>query len=189
MSSLIRQDTGAQLVLDGVVQSKELHATKITRHPVETQETITDHAQVESLGRQVEWIVSQTPALPGLTTGPERIAEVIDWLTGVERGTPLTLVETDLPVRRDLRLESWPYTKDTTSIRLSLSLRQGIVARSRTIELRPEQQQRRRTGTTPRADVAAGRAPTEDRGQRAPQSFAVATSDLVLGYFGLLPAE
>lgn len=181
MSSLIRQDTGHQLVLDAVVSTREVMPTRVTQHPVETQATITDHAQPQAIGRQLELIVSERPAVQGLTTGPERVAEVIAWLEGVRRGTALTLVEPDLPVRRDMRLTDLTWTKDLAGgIRVSLTLLQGIVATTRSVELSPNRSARRRT--TPRADVAAGRAGTEDRGQRAgKQSTLSAIVDLVGG--------
>lgn len=188
MSSLIRQDTGNQLVLDAVVSTREVMPTRVTQHPVETQATITDHAQPQAIGRQLELIVSERPAVQGLTTGPERVAEVIAWLEGVRRGTALTLVEPDLPVRRDMRLTDLTWTKDLAGgIRVSLTLIQGVIATTRTVDLGPTRTSGRRT--TPRADVAAGRAPTEDRGRRAGKSTSFAKGLINLGQSVLGPGE
>lgn len=183
MSSLIRQSDGDQLVLDAVVSTREVLPTRVTLHPVQTQQVITDHAQPQAIGRQLDVIVSETPAVSGLTTGPERIAEVIAWLEVVRRGEPLTLVEPDLPVRRNMRLTDLTWTKDLAGgIRVNLTLLQGVTATTRTVELQTRPTGGGGAGQTPRADLAAGRAPTEDRGDRAGrQSFLSAGVDLLWG--------
>lgn len=183
MSSLIRQDTGDQLVIDAPISSREVLSTRVSQHPVETQRTITDHAQRQAIGRQLEILISETPTVRGLTTGPERVAEVYAWLEAVRGGVPLTLVEEGLPIRRDMRLTEFTPVKEAAGgLRASLTLLQGVTATTRTVELQTRPAGGGGGRTTPRADLAAGRAPTEDRGQRSGRQSALSAAlDLVWG--------
>lgn len=160
--TLTRQDTGAVLVLDGVLRSTETRDIAITVHPVQDQRVITDHAQPRARDRSFEWLVSTTPTIGGITKGDARFDEVQGFFEGVEKGVALTLFEPGMPIRRDLRLIGYPFTKESMARRYTITLREAQIALTRSVEMRPE-----RSKKTPRSDVKAGRSGITDRGQQS----------------------
>lgn len=166
--TLVRQDTGAVLILDGIVSSREALDILVTQHPVQNQSVVTDHSQPMALARQLEWWVSPDPTIPGITAGPERLTEVRQWLDAVSTGVALTLNEpgTPNPTLRDMRLQARPWSMEgTTAAKVTLTLLQVSTATQRTADLG-----RGGTGKTPRPDAAAGRTDTQERGPQTPES-------------------
>jgi hypothetical protein len=162
-ATLQRQDAaGATLVLDGVISSSEIRDLMVSQHPAQGLATITDHVQAKAIGKAITWVVSQHPTVEGITAGPQRLAEVLDWLKAAE-GVLLTLVEPGLPVRADLLLQGYPWRQaGSYAITVDLKLLEARFATVTTFEVEGRRVQR--PGRTPRADVAAGFTETADRG-------------------------
>jgi len=179
-ATLQRQDAaGATLVLDGVVSSSEIRDLMVAQHPAQDLATITDHVQAKAIGKAITWVVSQHPTVAGITAGPQRIAEVLDWLSQAE-GVLLTLVEPGLPVRVDLLLQGYPWRQaGSFAITVDLKLIEARFATVTTFEV--EQRQRGGGKRTARPDVAAGFTETADKGQQPvkEQSFLAAGADLL----------
>ena len=179
-ATLQRQDAaGAVLVLDGVISSSEIRDLMVSQHPAQDLATITDHVQAKAIGKAITWVVSQHPTVSGITAGPQRIAEVLDWLSQAE-GVLLTLVEPGLPVRVDLLLQGYPWRQaGSFAITVDLKLIEARFATVTTFEV--EQRQRGGGSQTPREDTAAGFTETKDKGQQPvkEQSALAAGADLL----------
>ena len=175
-----RQDAaGAILVLDGVISSSEIRDLMVAQHPAQDLATITDHVQAKAIGKAITWVVSQHPTVEGITAGPQRIAEVLDWLSQAE-GVLLTLVEPGLPVRVDLLLQGYPWRQaGSYAITVDLKLIEARFATVTSFELEPRRGGGK--GKTPRADTAAGFTDTADKGQQPvkEQSLLAAGADLI----------
>lgn len=179
-ATLQRQDAaGATLVLDGVISSSEIRDLMVSQHPAQDLATITDHVQAKAIGKAITWVVSQHPTVEGITAGPQRIAEVLDWLSQAE-GVLLTLVEPGLPVRADLLLQGYPWRQaGSYAITVDLKLIEARFATVTSFELEPRRGAGK--GKTPRADTAAGFVETADKGQQPvkEQSLLAAGADLI----------
>jgi hypothetical protein len=179
-ATLQRQDAaGAILVLDGVISSSEIRDLMVAQHPAQDLATITDHVQAKAIGKAITWVVSQHPTVEGITAGPQRIAEVLDWLSQAE-GVLLTLVEPGLPVRVDLLLQGYPWRQaGSYAITVDLKLIEARFATVTSFELEPRRGGGK--GKTPRADTAAGFTDTADKGQQPvkEQSLLAAGADLI----------
>ena len=69
--TLVRQDTGDVLILDGVLTSRAEQPIEVSKHPVQRLSVMTDNAQVGALTRALEWEVTQLSMVPGVTRGPQ----------------------------------------------------------------------------------------------------------------------
>lgn len=176
--TLVRQDTGDVLILDGVLTSRAEQPIEVSKHPVQRLSVMTDNAQAGALTRSLEWEVTQLSMVPGVTRGPQRITEVEEWLDAV-KGIPLTLNEDAATTRGDLFLERWAWIRQgTTSVTMSLDLVQAQIASTRTVTLAAVGAGG--TGKTARADVAAGMAGDENRGEQPTQSILATSADTII---------
>lgn len=181
---LIRQDgSEVDLVLDGVIRYREMPETQISQHPAQNRTVFTDNQTRLQMPIAITWIVSETPMISGITRGQERLDEVRAWLDGAI-GRFLIYYDPDMAgqLRPNLLLQSWPMERaGTYGVTYEITLVETQVADVRTVELGPERTPR--TGQTARADVAAGRAPEQDRGEQPTKRKSVfaATLDLIPG--------
>jgi hypothetical protein len=182
-ATLERSDTGATLVIDGLITSAIVRDVAVTVHPTQDQGTVTDNAQPRPLGLRLTVIFGERPLLAGIQSGPQRMQEVLGFLEGVSKGVALNYTEQGMPVRRSMRMTGYQFDRNRPELRGSISLLEVTTATSRTVELDRERAPTR--ARTPRADVAAGRSGTQDRGaqptKRAPTSAARAAVRLVTG--------
>jgi len=162
---LVRQDgSEVDLVLDGVIRYREVQETQISQHPAQTRTVFTDNQTRLQMPISFTWIVSETPMIAGLTRGQERLDEVRAWLDG-SIGHFVTYYDPDMAgqIRPNLLLQAWPMERaGTYGVTYEITLIESQVADVRTVELGPDRTPR--TGQTARSDVAAGRAPEQDRG-------------------------
>lgn len=127
---LIRDDTLAELVLDGCVSIERARDGSLTRHAVPDRTYVVDGITVLPAAITLEVIVSPNPTVPGLTTGRARITEVMEWLDDARRaGITLALQEEGRTQDTDLVVERWTERTDRTdSPRLSIWLGEIRVA-------------------------------------------------------------
>ena len=177
--TLVRQDTGDVLILDGVLTSRAEQPIEVSKHPVQRLSVMTDNAQVGALTRALEWEVTQLSMVPGVTRGPQRITGVEEWLNAVKGGIPLTLNEDAVTTRGDMFLERWAWIRQgTTSVTMTLDLVQAQIASTRTVTLAAIGG--RGGGKTARKDVAAGLAEDENRGEQPTQSVLATSADTAI---------
>lgn len=182
---LLRTDgTGEALQLDGVVSYRRAPGLMVAQHPVQRIGVVVDHVQRLATLSGIEWIVSMTPTVAGITAGSDRLAEVLGWLDDAV-GSPLTLVQPNLPPDENLFLGSYPHEqRGTLALSFSISFVQAQIAQTRTVDLGVEGSTTP-PGQTARPDSEAGRAPTEDRGNQPTQekSAIAAGVDAVSAFF------
>lgn len=148
-------------MLDGVVSLRVIDGVTVTTVPIEDGADVADGVQEEARLVLMDVVVSESPLPAEIETrGPERIAEVLDYLAA-SVGELVTLTATDRPTYRDLLLTSRgspEHDARSRSSRLSVTLQQSRIVRARdTATEAPLTQARAGRGT------AAG-AEREDRG-------------------------
>jgi hypothetical protein len=183
---LLRTDgSGEALQLDGVVGYRGAPGVLVAQHPVQRLGVVVDHAQRLATSFGVEWVVSMTPTIPGITAGPDRLAEVLGWLDEAI-GVPLSLVQPNLPPDENLFLTGYTYEqRGTLALSVSLAFVRAQIATTRTFDPDGLEGATTPPGQTARPDSAAGRAPTADRGNQPTQekSAIAAGVDAVSGFF------
>jgi len=181
---LLRTDgSGEALQLDGVVGYRGAPGVLVAQHPVQRLGVVVDHAQRLATSFGVEWVVSMTPTIPGITAGPDRLAEVLGWLDEAI-GAPLSLVQPHLPPDEQLFLTGYSYEqRGTLALSVSLAFVRAQIATTRTVDLGVEGATTP-PGQTARPDSAAGRAPTANRGNQPTKDISAiaATSDAVYAF-------
>lgn len=184
---LLRTDgSGEALQLDGVVGYRGTPGVLVAQHPVQRLGVVVDHAQRLATSFGIEWVVSMTPTIAGITAGSDRIAEVLGWLDEAV-GVPLSLVQPLLPPDEQLFLTGYSYEqRGTLALSVSLSFVRAQIAQTRTVDLGVEGSTTP-PGQTARPDAGAGRAPTEDRGNQPTQEKSAIAAGIDAGvafFFG-----
>lgn len=82
---LIRDDTLAELVLDGVISVDRDRDGSLTRNPVVDRSYVRDGLTVGPTTITIRALISQSPPTEGALTGPARIAQVLTWLEEARR--------------------------------------------------------------------------------------------------------
>ena len=177
---LIREDTGDQLVLDGVLRVERRHDGTLTRHALPDATYTTDGLTILPGAISIEALVSQSPAIEGLLTGPERIAEVMEWLRDARR--EVAIVALQQPGRAqdtDLVIERYTDQSDSRDApALSITLGEVRIAETSTLEL--AERTRPASPPVPSEDALDGE-PEADGGRRGGKSLAAAALDALFG--------
>lgn len=170
--TLTRQDdSGSTLTLRGAIAGAVDPRLLIPQHPGQDVQTLVDHVQRLAVPLTVEWICTMAPD------------EVDGWLDD-SVGVLLTYSDGDRVTIRDLLLAAYPWTYDVfEGRRYRLSLLTASIARTRVVG------QAGVPATQARADVAASRAETTDRGdvttKSAPRSIAALGVDIAAAALGV----
>jgi hypothetical protein len=112
-AALIRDDTLETLVLDGCLSIGRANDGSITRNAVPDRTYVADGITVQPAAITIEALISQSPGTEGATTGPERINEVIEYLSEARRvGATLSLQQPGRALDVDLVVERWSDRSD-----------------------------------------------------------------------------
>lgn len=90
---LIHPD-GSSFEFDAVLGGSLLTSDTVTTHPVEDGAAVADHVDRGPLVVTLSGLTTESPLKKGVTTGPERVAEALEFL-GRARGQRLTLLTED----------------------------------------------------------------------------------------------
>lgn len=181
-ATLQRQDDGRTLVLDGLTRLAYDQRYLVAQHPGQDVATLTDGVQRLAAPVRLDWTCSESPTVPGLTTGTERYDEVLGWLREAV-GVLLVYVD-DRQIIPDLLLSGYPLSYAAPrAMQIQVELVTATIARTRTVG---------DAGVDParaRADVSSSRSATSDRGDVATttprQSLVAAALDLAGSALGV----
>jgi hypothetical protein len=168
MYALLREDTLSVLPLEGVRLSEGARIEgSVTRYTLADRTALTGARISTPGGWSLEAVVTPRPPIPGARRGPARLAQVRDWLAGAARDTAIVRVlqTGDQPIG-DLVIERVAERRQGDSTVFGISLVAVRFARLSTVaiaELAPAL----------RADVASGRAETQQAGTRPPRAKSV----------------
>lgn len=171
-TTLTRQDaTASTLALRGVTACAVDPRLLVPQHPGQDVQTLVDHVQRLASVVAIDWMCTLPPD------------EVDGWLDG-SVGVLLTYADDDRVTIRDLLLTAYPYDYDVyVGRRYRLTLTVASIARTRVVG------QAGVPARQARADVAASRAETTDRGDVAtkspPRSILALGADLVAQSLGV----
>lgn len=134
---LIRDDTFDELLLDGVLSVDRRRPGVMTRHRVPDRSHVADGITIDPEEILIEALISPNPPGEDTTTGPARIAEVLDWLAEARReGVTVSLQEPDRPQDVDLVIERYSdISSRLDAPALSIALSEARFAERSRIEL------------------------------------------------------
>lgn len=138
-ATLVRQEDGSTLALDGVVTVQLAYSVEVTDHPIEDGSVVTDHAVKQPLLITVDGIVTETPIRnDAQTSGIERTQGALDWLTS-STGKLIDVVTERLGTFSNCLLTGYPTTIDNVRrLRIPIALKQVVVATAGSVSITAE---------------------------------------------------